>query len=83
MFFTKFDPLTPEYVEENAKAIGRAAGDSCPCLKGMKFTVKLEGEFAPKKLSYEITDKRSSSSTKTTRNTPRLTPPSPRAPSPC
>ncbi len=57
MFFTKFDPLTPEYVEENAKAIGRAAGDSCPCLKGMKFTVKLEGEFAPKKLSYEITDK--------------------------
>ena len=56
MFFTKFDPLTPEYVEENAKAIGRAAGNSCPCLKGMKFTVKLEGQFAPNKLAYEITD---------------------------
>ena len=54
MFFTKFDPLTPEYVEEQAKVVGPAAGDSCPCLKGMKFTVKLEGQFAPKKLAYEI-----------------------------
>ena len=58
MFFTKFDPLTPEYVEEKAKAVGAAAGESCPCLKGMKFAVKLEGEFAPKKLSYEIKDKK-------------------------
>ncbi len=58
MFFTKFDPLTPEYVEEKAKALGAAAGESCPCLKGMKFAVKLEGEFAPKKLSYEIKDKK-------------------------
>ena len=33
MFFTKFDPLTPEYVEENAKAVGRAAGESCGALK--------------------------------------------------
>ncbi len=58
MFFTKFDPLTPEYVEEKAKALGAAAGESCSCLAGLKFTVKLEGKFAPKKLIYEITDEK-------------------------
>ena len=56
MFFTNYNPLTPEYVEEKAKAIGAAVGGGCGCLKGMKFDVKLEGQFAPAKLAYEIKD---------------------------
>ncbi len=56
MFFTKYDPLTPEYVEEQVKAAGKASGDSCPCLKGLKFAVKLDGEYAPAKLEYDIKD---------------------------
>ena len=58
MFFTKFDPLTKEYVEEKIGAAPAAAGKSCPCLAGMKFAVKLEGEFAPKTLKYEIKDEK-------------------------
>ena len=56
MFFTKFDPLTTEYVNEKVGAGIAAAGESCPCLKGLKFSVKLDGEFAPKTLKYEIKD---------------------------
>ena len=56
MFFANYDPLTTEYVEETVKAAGKAAGDSCPCLKGMKFAVRLEGNFAPEKLEYAILD---------------------------
>ena len=58
MFFTNYNPLTPEYVEEKAKAIGAAVGGGCGCLKGMKFDVKLEGQFAPAKLAYEIKDEK-------------------------
>ena len=58
MFFTKFDPLTTEYVNEKVGAAPAAAGESCPCLAGMKFAVKLEGSFAPKKFSYEILDEK-------------------------
>ena len=48
MFFTKFDPLTKEYVDEKIGAAPAPAGQSCPCLAGLKFAVKLEGEFAPR-----------------------------------
>ncbi len=58
MFFTKFDPLTTEYVQEKVGAAGAAAGESCPCLAGLKFAAKLEGPFAPKKLAYEILDEK-------------------------
>ena len=58
MFFTKYNPLTSEYVEEKVGAVGAAAGESCPCLKGMKFELRLEGEYAPKKLAYEIKDEK-------------------------
>ncbi len=58
MFFTKFDPLTSAYVTEKVAAVGAAAGDSCGCLKGMRFSVQLEGEFAPKELKYFICDKK-------------------------
>ncbi len=58
MFFTQYDPLTPAYVDEKVMAAGAAKGESCPCLKGMKFSVKLEGKFAPKKLAYEIKDEK-------------------------
>ena len=58
MFFTQFDPLTTEYVNEKLAPAPAACGESCPCLKGMKFSVKLEGEFAPKTLKYEIKDEK-------------------------
>ena len=58
MFFTTYNPLTPEYVEEKAKAIGAAAGGGCGCLNGLKFEVKLDGQFAPAKLAYEIKDEK-------------------------
>ena len=58
MFFTQFDPLTAEYVQEKVGAAPAACGRSCSCLAGMKFSVKLEGEFAPKTFKYEIKDEK-------------------------
>jgi len=58
MFFTKFEPMTKEAVDAALGKAGAAAGESCPVLKGMKFALKLEGEFAPKTLKYEIKDEK-------------------------
>ena len=58
MFFTNFDPLTKEYVDGKVGEAPAPAGKSCGCLAGLKFAVKLEGEFAPKTLKYEITDEK-------------------------
>ena len=57
MFFTKFDPLTKEYVDENVIKKARADGQRCKCLVGKKFTARLNGEYAPEELKYEILDK--------------------------
>lgn len=56
MFFTTYNPLTPEYVEEKVQAIGAAEAERCGCLKGLKFTARLEGQYAPTKLEYDIKD---------------------------
>lgn len=58
MFFTNYDPLTTELVEEKVQAAGRAAGESCGCLAGLKFIARLEGEYAPAKLEYDIKDEK-------------------------
>lgn len=58
MFFTKFDPLTTAYVDEKVIGHGAASGASCPCLKGLQFTARLEGEYAPTELKYHILDKK-------------------------
>jgi len=58
MFFTKFDPLTPEIVNAALADKGCADGAPCDCLKGKKFIARLEGEYAPEELRYEILDDR-------------------------
>ena len=56
MFFTRFDPLTEDYVNSNVIRKARADGESCGCLAGRAFTVRLEGDYAPEELRYELLD---------------------------
>ena len=56
MFFTRFDPLTEDYVSSNVIRKARADGESCGCLAGRAFTVRLEGDYAPEELRYELLD---------------------------
>ena len=56
MFFTEFDPLTTEYVETTAAAHPRAAGETCADGAGLRFTARLEGDYAPGELRYVLTD---------------------------
>ena len=58
MFFTRYDPLTAEYVDENVIRKARADGEGCACLAGKRFQARLEGEFAPEELKYEILDEK-------------------------
>ena len=59
MFFTNFNPMTTEAVNAALAKATVPCGEGCACLKGLKFAVKLEGEFAPSELKYEIADEKS------------------------
>ena len=57
MFFTKFDPMTPEAIQAAIDAQRRPAGGDCGALAGKSFKCRLEGEFAPEQLEYSFKDK--------------------------
>ena len=57
MFFTKFDPMTPEAIQAAIDAQRRPAGGDCGALAGKSFKCVLDGEFAPKQLEYVFKDK--------------------------
>ncbi len=56
MFFTDYDPLTAQYVEEAAAKRVRPDGEHSACLAGLSFTARLDGEYAPAQLAYEFLD---------------------------
>lgn len=56
MFFTKYNPMTEEEVERKVTAKAKADDSACGCLAGMSFKAKLEGEYAPSQLEYNIID---------------------------
>jgi hypothetical protein len=56
VFFTKFNPMSDEEIIRKVNANPKASGTSCPCLAGKSFKVRLEGEFAPAQLEYDILD---------------------------
>ena len=57
MFFTKFDPMTPEAIQAAIDAQRRPVGGDCGALAGKSFKCVLDGEFAPKQLEYVFKDK--------------------------
>ena len=54
MFFTEYDPLTAEYVE-NALRLAAPSGESTD-LSPLSFTARLSGDYAPSSLSYAFLD---------------------------
>ncbi len=54
MFFTKYNPMTTEEVNQKVDQQRRATGSVCGCLAGKSFKARLEGEFAPEQLDYEF-----------------------------
>ncbi len=50
MFFTKFDPMTPEAIQAAIDAQRRPVGGDCGALAGKSFKCVLEGSFAPGQL---------------------------------
>ena len=63
MFFTRFDPMTPEAVMKGVDARRRPLGGDCGALAGKSFKARLEGEFAPGQLDYVFKDKETLSCT--------------------
>ena len=57
MFFTKFDPMTPEAIQAAIDAQRRPVGGDCGALAGKSFKCVLDGEFAPEQLEYCFKDK--------------------------
>lgn len=56
MFFTDYNPMTTEEVNQKIAAAGRASGCPCDILVGKTFQVKLDGDFAPAQLEYSFLD---------------------------
>ncbi|MDR2615890.1 MAG: hypothetical protein LBC28_04855 [Oscillospiraceae bacterium] len=57
MFFKSFNPMTAAEVEKKVAAKPKAEVDKIiDCAKGRRFSLKFDGEFAPSKLEYDITD---------------------------
>ena len=54
MFFTKFNPMTPEEVDTKVSATPKAETGLEPStlLEGKQISLKLKGEFAPEQLDY-------------------------------
>ena len=57
MFFTKYDPMTPEAILKAVDAGRRPLDGDCGALAGKSFKARLEGEFAPEQLDYVFRDK--------------------------
>ena len=55
MFFKDYAPLTAEAVEQAVKA-AHGPADGNEDLTGLRFSARLEGEFAPAQLDYEVLD---------------------------
>jgi len=58
MFFKKYNTMSTQEVTDKLVAAPKAGGNVqfCDCLKGWKFSVALDGEFAPKQLEYVVHD---------------------------
>ncbi len=57
MFFTKYDPMTPEAILKAVDAGRRPLDGDCGALAGKSFKARLEGEFAPEQLDYAFRDR--------------------------
>ncbi|MBP7401606.1 MAG: hypothetical protein KBA30_03230 [Clostridia bacterium] len=56
MFFTRYNPMTPDEIDRQTAGHPRADGQGSDALAGWMFEARLEGPYAPENLSYEILD---------------------------
>ncbi len=56
MFFTRYNPMTPDEIDRKTAAQPKATGPAGTGLAGWHFQVRCEGEYAPQELAYTILD---------------------------